>query len=119
MVLGFYAIAMHRVCFEALPAGQSKGLPEMDVPVALIGQLAVDKRVQGQGLGRHLLLDAFRRIELLSQHIGVRAIEVHAVDDTARSFYLRYGFISLLDDPSHLYLPLQVVRTLKLPPLTT
>ena len=116
-VLGYYAISTGRVDYGALPAEQAEGLPRISVPVGLLGRLAVDRSVQGQGLGRHLLFNAFRRIEQISRQIGVRAIEVHAIDEDARSFYLRHGFVSLHDDPHHLYLPMLVVRKLGLPPL--
>jgi GNAT superfamily N-acetyltransferase len=116
-VLGYYAVSNHQVSYEALPDEQSKGLPTIDIPVILLGRLAVDKTVQVQGLGEYLLIDALRRANYISQHIGVRAVEVHALDNAARRFYLKYGFVSLRDDQDHLFLSMQVVRQLKLPPL--
>jgi GNAT superfamily N-acetyltransferase len=116
-VLGYYALSNHHVSYEVLPEEQSKGLPTIDVPVVLLGRLAVDKTVQRQGLGEHLLLDALRRADYISHHVGVRAVEVHALDDAARRFYLKYGFVSLRDDQHHLFLPVQVIRQLRLPPL--
>lgn len=116
-VLGYYAISNHQVGYESLPEDQAKGLPAIDIPVVLLGRLAVDKSVQGQGLGAYLLIDALRRANHISLHIGVRAVEVHAVDEGARRFYLKYGFVSLLDDERHLFLPMQVIRKLNLPPL--
>lgn len=116
-VLGYYAISNHQVNYEALPEDQAKGLPTIDIPVVLLGRLAVDKSVQGQGLGEYLLIDALRRATYISQHIGFRAVEVHAIDEDARRFYLKYGFVSLPDDRHHLFLPMQVVRKLNLPPL--
>lgn len=115
-VCGYYAISSHQVRCEALPGDQAKGMPPIDVPVILIGRLAVDKAVQRQGLGRHLLVDALRRACHVSEHLGVRAVEVHAIDDEARGFYRKFGFVSLVDDRRHLYLPIQVVRKLGLPP---
>jgi len=38
-------------------------------------------------------------------------------DNAARQFYLKYGFVFLRDDPHHLFLPIQVIRQLRLPPL--
>ena len=49
-VYGYYAISTHRVRYEALSAEQAKGLPTIDVPVVLLGRLAVDRTAQGQGL---------------------------------------------------------------------
>jgi len=116
-VLGFYALANHRVVYESLPDDQAKGLPRMDIPVVLLGRLGVDRTTQGQGLGAFLLLNALRRIVHISQHVGIRAVEVDAIDAAARNFHLKYGFMPLLDDPQHLLLPLTVVRKLNLPPL--
>ena len=116
-VCGYYAVSSHQVRYEALPADQAKGLPHIDVPVVLLGRLAVDRALQGQGLGQHLLVDALRRANHISQHLGVRAVEVHAIDEEARRFYRKFGFVSLDDDRRHLYLSIRVVRKLELPPL--
>lgn len=116
-VIGYYALSSHAVRFDTLPADQAKGLPRLDIPVAMIGRLAVARKMHGQGLGSELLIDAFRRIQHLAEHIGIKAVEVDAVDDSAKRFYLKHGFVELLDDPHHLFLPLRVVRALKLPPL--
>ena len=117
IVLGYYAISNHRVGHEALPADEAKGLPRLDVPVVLLGRLAVDRSIQGQGLGSLLLIDALRRAQHLAEHVGVRAVEVDAIDDPARQFYLKFGFIPLLDDPNHLFLSMSVIRKLHLPPI--
>jgi GNAT superfamily N-acetyltransferase len=116
-VLGYYAISNHRVAYGALPADQAKGLPRIEIPVVLLGRLAVDQSMQRQRLGELLLIDALRRSRHLANQIGVRAVEVDAIDDTAKAFYLKYGFVPLLDNPSHLFLPMQVIRKLNLPPL--
>jgi GNAT superfamily N-acetyltransferase len=116
-VVGYHAIATHRVAYEALAADQARGLPRTDVPVLLLGRLAVDRSAQGQGLGSLLLLDVLRRAQHLSDKVGFRAVEVDAIDDAARTFYLRFGFTPLADDPHHLYLPMTAIRRLGLTPL--
>ena len=117
VVIGYYAISNHRVTREVLPLEEAKGLPRLDVPVVLLGRLAVDRSVQGLGLGSYLLVDALRRAQLLADHVGIRAVEVDAIDDAARKFYLKFGFVPLLDDPNHLFLSMHVIRKLDLPPL--
>ncbi|MFO0903818.1 MAG: GNAT family N-acetyltransferase [Pirellulales bacterium] len=117
LVVGYYAVSTHRVLYEALPAAEAKGLPRLNVPVVLIGRLAVDHTNQGQGLGALLLVDALRRSLQISEQVGIRAVEVDALDDAARSFYLKFGFRSLLDDPQHLFLPMHEIRKLRLDPL--
>ena len=115
LVHGYYALSMHRVSHEVLPSDLAKGLSRLDVPVVLLGQFAVDKSVQGQGLGALLLLDALARSAHVSHQVGVRAVEVDAIGEAARSFYTKYGFTALRDDPRHLYLPMHVIRKLNLP----
>jgi GNAT superfamily N-acetyltransferase len=117
-VVGYYAISSHRVVYDVLPNSEAKGLPHLDIPVVLIGRLAVDRSVQGQGLGSLLLVDALRRSADISLQLGIRAVEVDAIDDTARSFYLKFGFRPLLDDPRHLFLPMHEIRKLRLAPLS-
>ena len=63
-----------------------------------------------------MLDDWLRRIELLAVQVGIRAVEVDAIDDTARNFYLKFGFVPLLDDPRHLVLPMSALRELGLAP---
>ena len=109
-VIGYYTLATGAVSFENVP----EKLPRYPVPIAHIGRLAVDKKAKGQRLGEFLLLDAFRRIAQIADQIGIYAVEVHALNETAKSFYLKYGFGPLLDDPLHLYLSMKAIRKLNL-----
>jgi predicted N-acetyltransferase YhbS len=88
----------------------AKKLPKHPVPVILLARLAVDRSVQGQGLGETLLMDALGRAVELSSSLGVFAVHVLAVDDAAGLFYAKYGFVSLLDDPRHMFLPISVIE---------
>jgi GNAT superfamily N-acetyltransferase len=113
-VQGYYALVTHAVEPHVLPVDQAKGLPRQFVPVALLGRLAVDRSAQGTGVGSGLLLDALRRVVRVADQIGIRAIEVDALNDDAKAFYLKFGFRELLDDPRHLFMPPHEVRRLKL-----
>lgn len=115
VVLGYYAISAHRVLPQILPTAEQKRLPTMDLPVGLLGRMAVDRGAQGKGLGEHLLFDALQRIQRLADEIGICAVEVDAIDESAKRFYEKYGFKPLLDDANHLFLPLHVVRQLSFP----
>lgn len=112
VVAGYYALASHRVIHDVIPAEESRRLPKLDVPVVLLGRLAVDRSMQRQGLGSLLLVDALHRVNVIADEIGIRAVEVDAIDDSARRFYLKYGFRPLLDDPNHLFMPLHEIRKL-------
>jgi GNAT superfamily N-acetyltransferase len=63
-----------------------------DIPVVLLGRLAVHKHYQGVGLGADLLRYAFQMAMLSAERIGIRAMLVHAKDDHAAHFYGKYKF---------------------------
>lgn len=64
-----------------------------------------------------MLLDALRRAERVAEEIGIRGVEVGALSDEAKAFYQQFGFVTLLDNPYHLLLPMKVIRSLQLRPL--
>lgn len=109
-IYGYYTLVSGTVRCENIP----KKLPRYPVPVALLGRLAVDSAAKGEGLGEFLLLDALKRALSLADQIGIYAIEVYALNDQARAFYLKYGFLELLDDRLHLFLPLQTIKELRI-----
>lgn len=113
-VRGYYSLAAGSVQFQTLAEDQRKRLPKYPVPVAHLGRLAVDKGAQGQGLGSHLLVDALWRVSRAERDLGIHAIEVVAIDDAAKHFYLKYGFTELADDPHHLFISMKTVRKLGL-----
>jgi len=113
-ILGYYALSAGSVAFDVVPENLKKRLPRYPIPVAHLGRLAVDQSMQGQGLGEDLLIDALARTMRAADEIGIHAVEVVAINNSARRFYLKYGFIPLADDEQHLYLPMSAVRKLGL-----
>lgn len=62
------------------------------IPGYLIGRLALDRTLHGQGLGTQLLLDAPERIVKAAERAAGRVIVVDAIDDAAHRFYRHHGF---------------------------
>jgi GNAT superfamily N-acetyltransferase len=60
-VLGFYTLCPASVEYARTPEILKRGLARYDVPAFRLARLAVDRSVQGQGLGGQLLLAAGRR----------------------------------------------------------
>ena len=116
--LGYYALSNRHVDFVNLPPQKRKGLPSsLPIPTALIGRLAVDRVLQGQGLGDVLLVHALRRVLTLSEEIGIVAVLVEAIDDQARDFYLHRNFEPLTDNPRRLFVLVDHLRRSGLEPL--
>ena len=68
------------------------------------------RRYQGQGIGKSLLQDAIRRSLSAADLIGVRALLVHAIDQTAVTGYSRFGFKESPTDPLHLMILIKDLR---------
>lgn len=111
-VCGYYSLSATSFQRENLPAEQAKRLPRYPVPAALLGRLAVDDGVKGEGLGAFLLMDALNRILLATQTLAVHALIVDAKDDAAAAFYRKYGFVSFIDEGRRLFLPMATIRKL-------
>ena len=109
-VVGFHTLAAGQVNYEAAPERLTKGLARHPVPIMLLARLAVDRRWQGQGVGKALLRDAMQRTLQAADIAGIRAFAVHAKDDEARRFYQHFDFIPSPTDPLHLFVLLKDVR---------
>ena len=108
-VAGYYCLATGSVARTAAPKRIARNTPD-PIPVVIIGRLAVGEQFQGRGIGAGLLRDAFARILQLSGSVGVRAVLVHAIDDSAAEFYRQYGFIEFPGGSRALFLPLETLR---------
>mgnify|MGYP001612405852 CR=1 FL=1 len=108
-ILGFYALTACEIPTEELPEDLARKLPRK-TPGIRLGRLAVDRSVQGQGLGEHLLIDAIERARRVLEHVGVHALFVDAKDEQAAAFYRKYAFRPLPSDPLRLVLPLAGLR---------
>lgn len=108
-ILGYYSVSMAQVSFEHMPQDVAKGIPHYPVPALRIGKLAVDRAAQGAGLGGALLRHALHRALELSHQVGTRVVLVDAIDESAKRFYIRFGFIPLLDLPLSLVLEMDTI----------
>jgi predicted GNAT family N-acyltransferase len=110
-VLGYYTLSASVVSADELPADLARKVPRYpQLPVVLLGRLAVDNRLKGQKLGEFLLMDALRRCLEAAAQIGAMAIVVDAKDEGA--FYKHFGFTALQEQPARLFLAMKVVADL-------
>ena len=104
-VIGFYSLNSFTLALPDLPEEIARKLPRYDaIPAALIGRLARDLRVRGQGIGELLLADAIRRILGAARSLAIFAIVVDAKDERAVEFYRAYGFEPFPLRPKRLFL---------------
>lgn len=106
-------VSVERGATEKVPALER--LPRFPIPGVLLARLAVDQRVQGQGLGRFLFEEALGLTLQLAQSgpVAFRLFVTDASDEQAARFYEQFGFTRLADE-----YPCRMVLDL-LPLLTT
>ena len=108
-IAGFYTLTLNEKRFAESPPDYETP-PTGSVPVALIGQLGVDRSFQGRRLGELLLLDALRRAHAVADLAGCCAVEVVAINNSVLAFYQKYGFVSVDErEPYRLYLSMKAV----------
>lgn len=88
-IVGYYALTTGSVLHADASGRLTAGTGGYDIPVVILTRLGVDVSEQGRGLGRALVVDAFRRIDRIAEEVGVRALLIHAEDADARDFYRR------------------------------
>lgn len=109
-VVGYHALSLTSIeHVDATPRAQ-KGMPRNPIPAMLLARLAVDKAVQGKGVGAFLLRDAMSRALSVAEQAGMRLLLVHAVNEDARAFYEHFGFEASPTDPMNLQLLVKDIR---------
>ena len=109
-VIAFYSLAASSVERRRVSSRVGRSMPE-PIPVILLGQLAVDTNYQGRGLGTDLLIDAGKRALAAADVIGARAIVVQALNEGAKPFYERFGFLPFSErEPLMLLLRISELR---------
>lgn len=109
-VVGYYALTAAQVEHEKATERVRQGMPRYPIPVILLARLAVDRSVQGRGLGAWLLADAMRRSVGAAERVGIRALVVHAIDERASAFYAKHGLNPSPSDPQHLMILVKDMR---------
>ncbi|MBN2661232.1 MAG: GNAT family N-acetyltransferase [Tannerellaceae bacterium] len=109
-VTGYLTINTAQITTEDLPEEARKKLPRYPVPAFRIGRLAVDKKYQGAGIGSRLLKHALLKAVEISEVVGLYAVIVDAIDEKAKAFYEKFGFIAFEEKPLTLFLPITTLK---------
>jgi GNAT superfamily N-acetyltransferase len=99
VIKAYYTLSNNSIPLSSFPEYIQRKLPKsyLAIPTILLGRLAIDKKYQGKGIGKILLIDALKRCYEISQEIGTFAVVVDPLDHEAEKFYGKYDFIKLPD----------------------
>ena len=113
-VCSFYTVAPSSLRRETLPQNLSKSLPHYPVPVFLIAQLAVNRKVQGQQLGEITLVKSLEFLWKVDRQMPAYAVVVDCLNESVEKFYQKYGFHHLYKKhgKSRMFLSMKTVRQL-------
>ncbi|MCH9668699.1 MAG: GNAT family N-acetyltransferase [Actinomycetia bacterium] len=90
-VVGYYALAAHKVARSDVPTKMGRGGPA-EIPAVLIARLALSQALRGRGLGAVLVADALARIVDATHTVAARVVVVDALHERVASFYESLGF---------------------------
>jgi GNAT superfamily N-acetyltransferase len=109
-VAGYYSLTTGSVHKHESPLRIAKGLANHPIGIVLLARLAVGAAYQSKGLGKALLFDALTRVAQAADIVAVRAVMVHAIDESARQFYAHFEFEPSPVDPFQMMLLLKDLR---------
>ena len=111
IVKGYYTLSANSIKREEFSDDLVKKLPPSysELPTILLGRLAIDESIKGNGYGEKILLDALNRSLTISESMGSIAVVVDPIDEKAQNFYSQYGFI-LLPTSGKMFLPMKTIK---------
>lgn len=113
VIQGYYTLSSNSIPLSSFSEQIQNKLPKSykSIPTTLLGRLAIDKKYQGNGIGKILLIDALKRSYGISSEIGSFGIIVDPIDDEAKAFYHKYDFIEL-PDSKKMFIATQTLKEL-------
>ncbi|MGI2814292.1 GNAT family N-acetyltransferase [Aeromonas veronii] len=113
-VIAYYCLSSGIVTTNEATGAIKRNMPR-EIPMILLGRLAVDTRYTGKGIGRALVNDALQRALQAADIIGVRGVLVDALSPTAKVFWESVGFQASGLDPMKLMVRISELATILKP----
>lgn len=114
IVQGYYTLSNSAIERDLLSNEIKNKMPPAyyNLPVTLLGRLAVNSSQKGKGYGKILLANALKRSYNVSiTSIGSMPVIVDPIDNEAIAFYQKFGFV-LLPHSGKMLLPMETISKL-------
>ena len=118
-VLGYHAINVGATNVERLPK-PPKGTPSHgEIPVLFLGQVAVDERAQGFGVGSLLVHHVFEKACVVADEAGCHAVLLDVMSDgdpsafaRRKGWYEEFGFQGFPSNEARMFMTMKQIRQL-------
>jgi len=118
-ILGYNAISLGMMNVDELER-RPRGAPTHgELPVLFLGQVAVDRAAQGEGLGGILMHHVFEKACAVSDLAGCHAILLDVIADGGedafarrKAWYEGFGFAAFASNPARMFLTMKQVRAI-------
>lgn len=110
-IIGYHTLVMTQVKQEEIPNDRPR--ITRGIPVILLGQLGVDVKYQGRGLGDILLMDVQARTDEISRKVGIRALMLDARNERLAEWYGKHDFIRF-PNSLRMFKRIEAIRSLNL-----
>jgi GNAT superfamily N-acetyltransferase len=110
-IIGYHTLVMTQVKQQEIPNDRPR--ITRGIPVILLGQLGVDIKYQGRGLGDILLMDVQARTSEISRKVGIRALMLDARNERLAEWYGKHDFIRF-PNSLRMFKRIEAIRSLNL-----
>ena len=118
-ILGYHAVNLGMMNVDELKR-RPRGAPDHgEIPVLFLGQVAVDRAAQGNGIGGILMHHVFEKARVIADMAGCHAIVPDVISDGGEAEFVRrtgwyesFGFAAFASNPARMFLALKQVRAM-------
>ncbi len=106
-VLGFYSLCLSTI--ESQGIFGLKKFGQRPIPAIYLAMIGVNEALQGQGLGRSLMSDAFETAYEIAKRAGTYCMWLEAVSEEKAVFYEGLGFRRIEEAGLRMYIPITAI----------
>lgn len=117
MILGYHTINAGVMNVSELAKPPKGAASHGDIPVLFLGQVAVDKRAQGNGLCSILMHHVFEKACIVGDAVGCFAVLLDVMSDGGedafrrrKNWYEEFGFQSFVSNQARMFMTMRQVR---------
>ena len=107
-IVGFFTLTSIEIRGDSVSKGASSGMTT--VPSTLLGRLALDGDLRGQGIGALLMLEALHATCLSTKYVASRLAVLDAKNEKLVERYGELGFTPTNTDPLRMWMRISTAR---------